>query len=230
MSRYIRARLGSVFSLTTLQFKTILTEHNGDEAWLSEVERHAGFKFEACECPSSAMLVVKQSGTSLTKMHGEGEVTKPKDNTLAEQLGQAQVARLEVPEAVFDHMRDVQDPTNNEINDSIMTAMSNAVFVWLFCKFGKFNVGLGVVRQCAMQLRVRAPKLKALRGESRTWDKVLANKAYLFARQDALVSPLSLPRCLHALHTSPHLTWLLEVTHQLTECSFRLCATELREN
>ena len=196
--KYLHTTISDMFDLAEGQFEEILDAQPGaDKAWRPTIEKYGGFKFRH---PNNAM-VLGANGVSLqsAEMQGKGQVKKERENTLFEQLGKAYVNQIIVPRQVTGI---VTLAVGKQLSKSGSSQLANAFALWVFCLWGKFNVGIEFIRTLLPQF---APWF----GEEETEKlcKVFARKLALLERSDASVrSAVPAPTCsLHAcyMHEKP---------------------------
>ena len=172
--KYLHTTLGDMFgSMEASKFEELLTEQTGaDKAWLATIEKYGGQKFQRCH----EVLVRQDSSLSTMNARGEGPLQHVKENTLYKHLGKAFVDTIIVPRQVTTVVKIIP---GRVVSPSAASSVANAVALWVFCQWGKFNVGIDFVRHISLTLHAVFPGIE--------WERVLARKFALFERADAAV-------------------------------------------
>ena len=190
--KYGRYSLAQMFRLADTQFDGLLTEAGIDTCWRSMIEESASMRFVA---PSTADAIVTFSGgRSVVPQEGRGEVTKVKVNTVSDQLGREQIVRVVVAPAIL-LLGPQGDAHSIILSDPQVTTLSTALILWIYCKTGQFNVGVGLLEHCAKAFDARWKKRYCKKNgwQPIRWYVVLFNRARCLDRPDSTVRRASVP-------------------------------------
>jgi len=185
--RFMRTRMSHMFALTDTQFDSVLIDVGADTTWRPHIENLAQMTFTKSSAPPSATFAhIQPSDRHHFGGHGvaAGAVVETKENTLSDELGAEQVVKLMPPEFIW-ALVELMDPVNESVCEKQMTKICTELMVWLFCLFGKWNIGVAIIRRLARMATVRFPNVKAKSG---SWEKTLKYKSQCLSRKDASVS------------------------------------------
>jgi hypothetical protein len=208
--RYARTRMKQLFGLTTTQIDSVLMEVKASTCWRPIIEELGGGKFVVPDCPSSAKLVPFSTDSPVDV--GRGEVSQVKVNTLGDQLGKAQVARVWVPFSLFKISR-LFGLASAELGTTAASELATEWALWVYSKTGQFNLGIHFIWQCARQFEHVYPKGTSPNKKRPTrlkWEQILEDKTNCMNRKDATVrrcTPLHPSRacctCVGPVHAAP---------------------------
>jgi hypothetical protein len=185
--RHARVQLKGLFKLQRDQCNKVIidvnTELNYDEGTGEEdgiresIEEAAGFEFQRPTAPESAALVTSKK----RKVCDEDDSNVSSIGSLSQIVPRAQQLDAELPDYVFDVVK-TSDPLNNPIPDSELSALTDETLMFLSKRFGKHNVGMGLARIYAAQIRKRVKlsdrgKKNRIRGSDRDLAAILVEKA-----------------------------------------------------
>ena len=199
--KYGRYSLNQMFRLAQTQFDGLLTEAGIDTCWRPMIEETASMRFVA---PSTADAIVTFSaGRSVVPQEGRGEVKKVKVNTVSDQLGSEQIVRVVVAPAIL-LLGPQGDADSIILSDPQVTTLSTALILWIYCKTGQFNAGVGLLDHCAKAFAARWKKRYSKKNgwEPIRWYVVLFNRARCLDRPDSTVRRASVT-CLRHLRLNP---------------------------
>ena len=156
--RHARVQLKSLFKLMRAQCNKVITDVNtelhdeegvGEEDGIREsIEEAAGFEFQKPEAPESAALVMGKK----RKICEEDENGAVKGRSLSQIVPRAQQLDAVLPSYVFDVVT-TPDPLNNPISEPELSAITDETLKFLSKTFGRHNIGLGLARIYAAQIR-----------------------------------------------------------------------------
>ncbi len=173
---YLHTTLGAFFDLEMSQVEALLEETPGaSKAWIGSIEKFAGMKFQRC----ANRVGHGATGSAIVPALslGEGARHQTCENTLYKQLGKSYVDQIFVPNQVFSVVTVFE---GRALGPASISALANACALWVFCLWGKFNVGIEFVRSIA-------PQFYRLVGETVNFEKTLSRKFSLLGRTDAKV-------------------------------------------
>lgn len=158
--KHARVQLKTLFKLGRDKCNKVIADVNkelqfdegaGEEdAIRVAIEEAAGFEFEKLTAPDSAALVT----TKRKIAEEDADAKEAKLGSLSQIVPRSEQLDAALPDYVFDGVT-TPDPLNNPIEEKELSAITDETIKFLCKRFGRHNLGIGMARIYAAQIRKR---------------------------------------------------------------------------